>query len=211
MGEFICKVSGTYRSLNKYQLPFTLPSAQSRRKFDSTSLTLSANTKASFSQMLPLNRIDSSGSQTDIPCSSGKDANCFPLLGLQATIWVMSSRCQCQTAQDSQVWPSIAPDPTVFRATTQGPQILGDDEEIGLLSWYLGFHFWALSLKQPCKLGQVPYLPWTSQHSFKQILYSRFTHGEIETQRDEIIYSGSHSISVSVWVPVRSQWPIKTE
>lgn len=73
MGEFICKMSGTGRpmSLPKYQLPFPSP-------FDSTSLTLSANTRASFSKMLLLNGIDSSGSLIDFPYRSRKkDANCL--------------------------------------------------------------------------------------------------------------------------------------
>lgn len=51
MREFICEMPGTWTSVHRYQPLFPFPSAQSRNKFDDTSLTSSADGRAPFPRM----------------------------------------------------------------------------------------------------------------------------------------------------------------
>lgn len=103
------------------------------------------------------------------------------------------------------MWPSIAPNPTMPKTTTQESQILDDNEEFGLCSSFSVFTSQLCRLASHVTLDKSLIFPEPHNTLTKQILSSHFTHGEIETQRDKIVYS------ISVWVPGGKQWPNETE
>lgn len=127
MREFICKVSGTQRSCNKYQLPLPLcPHLLSQEgNLTSTSLTTSANTRASFPQMSLLNGIDSPTSLTDSPAAAGR--RMLSPHHSTSSPHHLNPRYQCQPGQEglerleralsSLMWASVATDLKMLRAT----------------------------------------------------------------------------------------------
>lgn len=71
----------------------------------------------------------------------------------------------CQPGQEGSVRLERgieSTDPSILRATTLGPQILGDSEEVGLWPGYLWLHLRALPLSPLSHLGQKRASPFPS-------------------------------------------------